>query len=55
MGLVPASYQVTARSASRVRHVRWPAEGDRSTKGHVAGVNEGQSSGQNHRPRIVAV
>ncbi len=50
MGLEPASYQVTARSVSRAWSAWWSAEDDRSTKGHMAGVNEGQPSSQNHRP-----
>ena len=54
MGLVPASYKVTARSVSRVvGDGRRPS--DRSLKGHEAGVQMGQPRAANHHRKIVAV
>jgi len=54
MGLVPASYKVTARSASRVLG-DGRRQSDRSLKGHEAGVRKGQPWAVNHHPGIVAV
>jgi len=54
MGLVPASYKVTARSVSRVLG-DGRRQGDRSLKGHEAGVRKGQPWAVNHHPGIVAV
>ena len=52
--LVPASYQVTARSVSRV-HGDGRSQSDRSLKGHEAGVQKGQPRAANHHRKIVAV
>ena len=54
MGLVPASYKVTARSVSRVLG-DGRRQSDRSLKGHEAGVRKGQPWALNHHPGIVAV
>ena len=54
MGLSPASYQVTARSVSRVLG-DGRRQSDRSLKGHEAGVRKGQPWAVNHHPGIVAV
>ena len=54
MGLVPASYKVTARSVSRVLG-DGRRQSDRSLKGHEAGVRKGQPWAVNHHPGIVAV
>jgi len=54
MGLMPASYKVTARSVSRVLG-DGRRQGDRSLKGHEAGVRKGQPWAVNHYPGIVAV
>ncbi len=54
MGLVPASYQVTARSVSRVLG-DGRRQSDRSLKGHEAGVQKGQPWAANHHRKIVAV
>jgi len=54
MGLVPASYKVTARSVSRVLG-DGRRQSDRSLKGHEADVRKGQPWAVNHHPGIVAV
>src|ERR1700676_4831895 len=54
MGLMPASYKVTARSVSRVLG-DGRRQSDRSLKGHEAGVRKGQPWAVNHHPGIVAV
>ena len=54
MGLVPASYEVTARSVSRV-FGDGRRQSDRSLKGHQAGVQKGQPWAANHHRKIVAV
>ena len=54
MGLMPASYKVTARSVSRVLG-DGRRQSDRSLKGHAAGVRKGQPWAVNHHPGIVAV
>jgi len=54
MGLMPASYKVTARSVSRVLS-DGRRQSDRSLKGHAAGVRKGQPWAVNHHPGIVAV
>ena len=54
MGLVPASYKVTARSVSRVLG-DGRRQSDRSLKGHEAGVRKGQIWAANHHLGIVAV
>jgi hypothetical protein len=47
MGLMPASYKVTARSVSRVLG-DGRRQSDRSLKGHEAGVRKGQPWAVNH-------
>ena len=54
MGLMPASYKVTARSVSRVLG-DGRRQSDRSLKGHEADVRKGQPWAVNHHPGIVAV
>ena len=54
MGLVPASYKVTARSVRRVLS-DGRRQSDRSLKGHEAGVQKGQPWAANHHRKIVAV
>ena len=54
MGLVPASYQVTARPVSRVLG-DGQRQSDRSFKGHEAGVQKGQPWAASHHSGIVAV
>ena len=54
MGLMPASYKVTARSVSRVLG-DGQRQSDRSLKGHEAGVRKGQPWAANHHRKIVAV
>jgi len=54
MGLMPASYKVTARSVSRVLG-DGRRQSDRSLKGHEAGVRTGQPWAANHHRKIVAV
>ena len=54
MGLMPASYEVTARSVSRFLG-GGRRQSDRSLEGHEAGVRKGQTWAANHHPKIVAV